>query len=58
MATISVENPATGETIREVPAVAPEEVAELVARARAARLGGARVRGARQDPAPDPQVAR
>jgi acyl-CoA reductase-like NAD-dependent aldehyde dehydrogenase len=37
MATISVENPATGETIREVPAVAPEEVAELVARARAAQ---------------------
>jgi acyl-CoA reductase-like NAD-dependent aldehyde dehydrogenase len=37
MATIAVENPATGETIREVPATAPDEVAALVARARAAQ---------------------
>ena len=37
MATIPVENPATGETIREVAAVAPEEVAAVVERARAAQ---------------------
>jgi len=37
MATISVENPATGETIREVAAVAPEDVAAVVERARAAQ---------------------
>src|SRR4051794_35518077 len=35
--TIEVENPATGEVIRSVPVVAPEEVAPLVARARAAQ---------------------
>src|SRR4051794_28945652 len=39
MATIPVENPATGETIREVPAIAPEAVAALVARARSAQPG-------------------
>src|SRR3954471_20433171 len=39
MATIPVENPATGETIREVPAIGPEAVAELVARARSAQPG-------------------
>ena len=39
MATIPVENPATGETIREVPVTAPEEVAALVARARSAQPG-------------------
>ena len=32
MATIPVENPATGETIREVAAVAPEDVAGRRAR--------------------------
>src|SRR3954468_13165019 len=37
MATISVENPATGETIREVAVTPPEEVAAIVARARAAQ---------------------
>src|SRR6478609_2552773 len=37
MATISVENPATGATIREVAAVAPEDVAAVVERARAAQ---------------------
>ncbi len=35
--TIAVENPATGEIIREVPVTAPDEVAALVARARAAQ---------------------
>src|ERR1700752_4545654 len=39
MATISVENPATGEAIREVPLTAPEEVAAVVARAREAQPG-------------------
>ena len=39
MATIAVENPATGATIREVPVTAPEEVAAVVARARAAQPG-------------------
>jgi acyl-CoA reductase-like NAD-dependent aldehyde dehydrogenase len=39
MATIPVENPATGETIREVPATGPEAVAALVARARSAQPG-------------------
>src|SRR3954454_10356553 len=39
MATIPVENPATGATIREVPATGPEEVAALVARARSAQPG-------------------
>jgi acyl-CoA reductase-like NAD-dependent aldehyde dehydrogenase len=37
MATISVENPATGATIREVPLTAPEDVQALVERARAAQ---------------------
>jgi acyl-CoA reductase-like NAD-dependent aldehyde dehydrogenase len=37
--TIEVENPATGENIASVPVVAPEEVAELVARARRAQPG-------------------
>src|SRR5262245_27716841 len=37
MATIAVENPATGETIRDVPVTAPEDVATLVARAREAQ---------------------
>ena len=37
MATIPVENPATGETIREVPVTAPEDVAAVVERARAAQ---------------------
>jgi len=36
---IEVENPATGEIIRTVPAVAPAEAATLVARARAAQPG-------------------
>src|SRR3954451_19492398 len=39
MATIPVENPATGATITEVPATGPEEVAALVARARSAQPG-------------------
>src|ERR1700754_1521178 len=39
MATIPVENPATGATIAEVPATGPEEVAALVARARSAQPG-------------------
>ena len=37
--TIEVENPATGENIASVPVVAPEEVAELAARARRAQPG-------------------
>ena len=37
--TIEVENPATGERIASVPVVPPEEVAELVARARRAQPG-------------------
>jgi acyl-CoA reductase-like NAD-dependent aldehyde dehydrogenase len=37
--TIEVENPATGENIASVPVVAPEQVAELVARARRAQPG-------------------
>ncbi len=36
---IEVENPATGQTIASVPVVAPEQVAELVARARRAQPG-------------------
>ena len=36
---ITVENPATGEVIRAVPAASPEEVARIVARARAAQAG-------------------
>src|SRR3954466_15922986 len=36
-ATIAVENPATRETIRELPLVAPDEVAAFVERARAAQ---------------------
>src|SRR3954466_8472405 len=39
MATIPVENPATGATIKEVPLTAPDEVAALVARARSAQPG-------------------
>src|SRR3954462_11854338 len=39
MATIPVENPATGATIRDVEVTAPEAVAELVARARSAQPG-------------------
>jgi acyl-CoA reductase-like NAD-dependent aldehyde dehydrogenase len=38
-ATIEVENPATGKVIASVPVVAPEEVAEYVARARRAQPG-------------------
>ena len=38
-ASIEVENPATGHVIATVPIVAPEEVAELVARARRAQPG-------------------
>jgi acyl-CoA reductase-like NAD-dependent aldehyde dehydrogenase len=34
---IAVENPATGEIVRTLPATSPEEVAEMVARARAAQ---------------------
>src|SRR5690349_3798375 len=37
MATISVENPATGATIREVPLTAPQDVQALVEKARAAQ---------------------
>src|SRR3954449_3212990 len=37
MATIAVENPATGATIREVPLTAPEDVRAVVERARAAQ---------------------
>jgi acyl-CoA reductase-like NAD-dependent aldehyde dehydrogenase len=36
---ISVENPATGATVGRVPKLGPEEVAELVSRARAAQPG-------------------
>jgi acyl-CoA reductase-like NAD-dependent aldehyde dehydrogenase len=39
MATIAVENPATGETIREVPETTPAELGALVARARSAQPG-------------------
>src|SRR5918994_6933340 len=35
--TIEVENPATGQVIRSLPVTAPEQVTELVARARAAQ---------------------
>jgi acyl-CoA reductase-like NAD-dependent aldehyde dehydrogenase len=35
--TIQVENPATGEVIREVPVVEPDQLAEMVARAREAQ---------------------
>src|SRR5688500_15861130 len=38
-ASIEVENPATGKVIATIPVVAPEEVAELVARARRAQPG-------------------
>ena len=38
-ATIEVENPATGKVIASVPVVAPEEVADYVARARRAQPG-------------------
>jgi acyl-CoA reductase-like NAD-dependent aldehyde dehydrogenase len=37
--TIDVENPATGKVIASVPVVAPEAVAEYVARARRAQPG-------------------
>ncbi|MGZ8475709.1 MAG: succinic semialdehyde dehydrogenase [Candidatus Limnocylindria bacterium] len=37
--TIEVENPSTGKVIASVPVVAPEQVVELVARARAAQPG-------------------
>jgi acyl-CoA reductase-like NAD-dependent aldehyde dehydrogenase len=37
--TIDVRNPATGELIRSVPSIGPEQVAELAARARAAQPG-------------------
>ena len=37
--TIEVRNPATGEVIASVPAIGPDGVAELVARARAAQPG-------------------
>src|SRR5690242_12529930 len=36
-ATIEVENPATGEVIRRIPAVAPDAVGQIVATARAAQ---------------------
>src|SRR5690242_20814968 len=36
---IDVENPATGQVVASIPAVAPELVPELVARARAAQPG-------------------
>ena len=39
--TIAVENPATGETVAEVPHFGPAEVADAVARARAAQAGWA-----------------
>jgi acyl-CoA reductase-like NAD-dependent aldehyde dehydrogenase len=39
MATIDVENPATGTVIRSLPVTAPDEVAALVERARAAQPG-------------------
>ena len=44
--TIEVENPATGQVIATVPVVPPEEVAAFAERARArpARMGGARLR--------------
>ena len=38
-ASIEVENPATGQVIATVPVVGPEDVAELVARARRAQPG-------------------
>src|SRR3954453_9406452 len=38
--TIDVTNPATGEVIATVPALEPDQVAELVAKARAAQPGG------------------
>src|SRR3954469_17315037 len=37
--TIEVTNPATGQVVRTIPAVAPDDVAGLVARARAAQPG-------------------
>ena len=39
--TISVENPATGERVAEVPVQGPQEIAEMVARARCAQPGWA-----------------
>ena len=39
MATIAVENPATGETIRDVPETTPADLPALVARARSAQPG-------------------
>ena len=59
MATIPVENPATGETIRDVPVTPPGRGR----RARGARplspagLGGARLRGPRPDPQTRAEVA-
>ena len=57
---IPVENPATGEVIATVPVASADEVAALVARARAAQpaLGGARLRGPREGPAPRAEVGR
>ena len=37
--TIEVQNPATGEVIASVPALGPDQVAAVVARARAAQPG-------------------
>ena len=56
--TIEVENPSTGKVIASVPVVPPEQVAELVARARrrAARLGGARLRRPRRGAEALPEV--
>ena len=53
-----VHNPATGEVVGHVPQRSPEEVREA-RRTRprgAARVGGARLRGARADPAARPEV--
>jgi acyl-CoA reductase-like NAD-dependent aldehyde dehydrogenase len=38
-ATIEVENPATGDVVGEVPELSPDQIAEMVARARAAQPG-------------------
>ena len=56
---VPVQNPATGAVIAHVPDMTPEEIKEMArrGRARAARLGGARLRGPRPRAAARAEVA-
>ena len=58
--TVEVDNPATGKLIGTVPAMGPDEVTAAVERARdgPARLGGARLRGARRGSCAAPRSGR